>query len=135
MPPYHRRTHRRIYVRRHFTESLKIITWNATISPTGTPTTISPSAFHRKFKNNYLKCHPINDGHTDGHKSVGISHKNSKIITWNATLSPTGTPMAICPLAFHRKFENNYLKCHPITDGHTDEFKSVGKLSAGQFYR
>jgi hypothetical protein len=22
--------------------------------------------------------------------------------------------------AFHREFENNYLKCHLITDGHTD---------------
>jgi hypothetical protein len=90
-------------VRRHYTESSKIITWNATISPTA----LSPSAFHREFKNNYLKCHPITDGNTDG----------------------------ISPSVFHREFENNYLKCHQITDGHTDEFKYVGKLSAVQFYR
>jgi hypothetical protein len=80
--------------------------------------------------NNYLKFHHITDGHTDG-LSPSAFHKSSKIITWNATQSPT----AVSPSAFHKEFENNYLKCHPITNGHTDEFKSVSKLSAGQFYR
>jgi len=107
MPPHHRRTHRRPYIRRHFTESSKIITWNATTSPTDTPTALYPSAFHREFQ----------------------------IITWNATTSPTDTPTALYLSAFHREFENNYLKCHHITDGHTDGFISVSTLSAGQFYR
>ena len=52
-------------------------------------------------RNNYLKCHHITDGHTDGRS----------------------------PSAFHREFENNYLKCHHITDGHTDEYIVVGTLS------
>jgi hypothetical protein len=131
----------------------EIITWNATTSLTATPTEFSPSAFHREFENNYLKCHPITDGHTDGlspsafHREFENNYlkchpitdglvrrhftESSKIITWNATPSPTD----LRPSAFHREFENNYLKCHPITDGHTDAFKSVGKLSAVQFYR
>ena len=44
------------YVRRHFTESSKIITWNVTITDPNTDG-LSPSAFYREFKNNYLKCH------------------------------------------------------------------------------
>ena len=44
------------YVRQHFTESSKIITWNATITDPNTDG-LSPSAFHREFENNYLKFH------------------------------------------------------------------------------
>jgi len=43
-------------VRRHFTESSKTITWNATITDVNTKG-LSPSAFHKEFENNYLKCH------------------------------------------------------------------------------
>jgi len=68
--------------RRHFTKSSKIITWNATFTDVYTDG-ISPSAFHREFKNNYLKC-----------------HNDRRLYWW------------INPSAFHREFENNYLKCH-----------------------
>jgi len=45
------------------------------------------------------------------------------------------TPTALSPLAFRREFENNYLKCHHITDDYTDDFISVGTLLAVQFYQ
>jgi len=101
------------------------------------------------FVNGYLKCHHITDGNTDRLKSVGISQRvrkqllvmpphhrrpyrhmqvrwyfteNSKTITGNAIISLTDTPTYVRPSVFHREFENNYLKCHHITDG----LKSVG---------
>ena len=75
-------------------------------SPRSLPTDITPSAFHREFENNYLKCHnhrrPCRRIYSRRHFT-----ESSKIITWNAT----------------------------ITDVYTDNYKSVGKLSAGQVYR
>jgi hypothetical protein len=72
------------------------VTWNNYLAchpiTDGHTDGLSLSAFHREFGNNYLACHPITDGHTDG----------------------------LIPSAFHREFGNNYLACHPITDGHTD---------------
>jgi hypothetical protein len=126
MPPHHQRPHRRTLVRRHFTESSKIITWNATQSPT--------DLFRRHFTESLKK---ITWNATQSPTDLVRRHftESSKIITWNATQSSTATPTDLRPSAFHREFENNYLKCHPITDGHTDAFKSVGKLSAVQFYR
>jgi hypothetical protein len=73
--------------------------------PTSIPTDSSPSAFHREFKNNYLKCH----NHRCLYRRNNVHRhftESSKIITWNAT----------------------------ITDVQTDRCTSVGKLSAGQCY-
>ena len=87
----HQHPHRRIKVRRHFTESSKIITRNATIT----------------------------DGVTDVILSVDISQRVRKQLREMPqspmplpTDSPTPTPTDLSSSASHREFENNYRKCH-----------------------
>jgi len=84
---------------------------------------ISLSAFHREFENNYLKCHQITDGYTDG-LSPSAFHREFENNYLKCHSITDGHTDGLSPSAFHREFENNYLKCHPIIDGHTDEFKS-----------
>jgi hypothetical protein len=75
-------------------------------------------------QNNYLKCHHITDGHTDG-RSPSAFHREFE----NNYLKCHHITNGRSPSAFHREFEHNYLKCHHITDGHTDEYIAVGTLS------
>ena len=74
------------------------------------PTNSLPSASHREFKNNYLKCHNHRRPYRWTHVFQHLT-ESSKIITRNATITDDDTD-GLTSSASHREFENNYSKRH-----------------------
>jgi hypothetical protein len=60
----HRHTYQRIYIRRHFTESSKIITWNATITnvPPDRYTSVGTLSAGQFYRHNYRRTVRIPKG-------------------------------------------------------------------------
>ena len=130
---FYQRVYRRTYTRQYFTESCKQNYGLLPQLPTGIPTTVYLSVFHRELQTKQ-PFSTITDGYTNEHIPVSISQRVAKQLRHFATITYGYTDgHAIISDAFSNEWRTiRSARLSEFTDGFADE---RGKNNARVFWR